>query len=76
MKVAEFAEILASIAKNHPEADVRVCFPSRHAGRPTTKLGSITGYRIGVSEHPAVKPNLRIEIEYARSENVEENTNV
>ena len=72
MKVAEFAEIIASIAKNHPDADVVVGYPSRHAGRPTTKRGGITGYRMGINRHPAVKPTLWIEVEYARSENAEE----
>lgn len=72
MRVEEFAEILASIAKNHPNAEVKICYPARHAGRPTTRHGGVTGYRIGVSSHPAVRPTLRIEVEHARSENVED----
>ena len=66
MKVAHFAEIIAAIAKNHPDAEVVVSYPSRHAGRPTTRRGQITGYRTSIPSHPAL--TLWIEIEHARSE--------
>jgi hypothetical protein len=72
MKLAHFSEIIASIAKNHPDADVFVNYPARHAGHPTTRRGSITGYRTSVPDHPAFKPTLWIEIEHSRSGNVKD----
>lgn len=72
MKLAHFSEIIASIAKNHPEAEVVVSYPARHAGKPTTRRGTITGYRTSVSDHPAVTPTLWIEIEHSRSGNVKD----
>ena len=72
MKLAHFSEIIASIAKNHPDAEVVVSYPARHAGHPTTRRGTITGYRTSVSDHPAVTPTLWIEIEHSRSGNVKD----
>ena len=71
MKVAHFAEIIASIAKNHPDADVVVSYPARHAGRPTTRRGHITGYRTSIPSHSVLSETLWIEIEYAKSERVD-----
>lgn len=72
MKIDEFAEIIASMAKNHPEAEVVFSYPARHAGRPTTKRGGITGYRASVSDNPVVKPTVWIEIDYSRSTSVKD----
>jgi len=72
MKIEYLSEIIANLAKSHPGADVCVTFPSRHAGRPTTKRGNITGHRTSISTHPAIGPTVFIEVEYARSENITE----
>jgi hypothetical protein len=72
MKLDHFAEIIASIAKNHPEADVVVSYPARHAGKSTTRRGNITSYRTSVPCHPVLKPTLWIEIEHARSADAED----
>lgn len=66
MKVAQLSEILASIAKNHPDADVVVTYPARHAGRPTSRHGNISGYRVTVSSHPVVRPKLWIQLDDVR----------
>lgn len=72
MKIEHLSEIIANLAKSHPKADVYVTFPSRHAGRPTTKRGNITGHRTSISTHPVIGPTVFIEIEHARSENIAE----
>jgi len=71
MKLSEFAEIVADMAKNHPEAEVVVSYPARHAGKAVTRRGNITGYRTTLSHHPVVPTTLWIEIEYARSVNAD-----
>lgn len=70
MKVEHLRDILISLAQNHPEADVCISYPSRHAGRPTTKRGDITGHRTFMPSHPALSPTVFIEVEHSRSENI------
>ena len=72
MKLAHFAEIIADMAKNHPEAEVVVSYPARHAGHPVTRRGDITGYRTTLPGHPVVPVTLWIEVEHARSVNADE----
>lgn len=71
MKIEHLAEIVASLAKHHPGADVAISFPSRHAGRPTTRRGTITGHRTSIPTHSALSPTVWIEVEHTRSENAE-----
>ncbi|HLO78158.1 MAG TPA: hypothetical protein VK196_17015 [Magnetospirillum sp.] len=71
MKIEEFSEIIASLAKNHPGAKVYVSYPARHAGKPVTRRGTITGHRTSLSTHPVVGPTVWLEIEHSRSGNVE-----
>lgn len=70
MKIEHLRDILISLAQHHPDADVCVAYPARHAGRPTTRRGNITGHRTSIPGHFALKPTVLIEIEHARSENV------
>ncbi len=72
MKIEKLAEITAMLAKCHPEADVKVCYTVKHGKGWKTKRVNITGHRVGIMTHPAIKPTITFEIDHARSESVEE----
>lgn len=72
MKIEQLIEILTSLAAAHPTADVRFAYPSRHAGRPTTRRGTLTGHRTHLMSHPAVSHSITLEIEHARANEIED----
>ena len=72
MKIEQLVDILTALAKNHPGADVAMSYPARHAGKPTTRRGYITGHRTSIPSHPALRPTIWIELEHTRSKNAEE----
>ncbi|MEN6664373.1 MAG: hypothetical protein ABFD85_10295 [Phycisphaerae bacterium] len=70
MKIEQLRDMLASLAQQHPKAEVFVVYPARHAGRPTTKRGRIESYRTHLSSHGFIEPMVMLEVDYANAENL------
>lgn len=71
MKIEHFLEIVSSLAKCHPDADVYVAYPITYRGNKTTKRGDISGHRTHLCSHPAIGDSIYIEVEGARAAEVE-----
>ena len=72
MKIEQLIEILSSLAAAHPTADVKFAYPSRHAGKPSTRRGELTGHHTHLMSHPALSHSIVLEIEYARAKDIED----
>jgi hypothetical protein len=72
MKIEQLIEILTSLATAHPAADVTFAYPSRHAGRPQSKRGNLTGHHTHLMSHPALSDMVVLQIAHARARDIED----
>jgi hypothetical protein len=72
MKIRQLIEILSSLAAAHPNADVTFAYPSRHAGRPQSKRGNLTGHHTHLMSHPALSDMVVLQIAHARARDIED----
>jgi len=72
MKIEQLIEILTSLAAAHPKADVKFAYPARHAGKPTTRRGKLTGHHTHLMSNPVLNHSIVLEIEHARARDIED----
>jgi len=72
MKIENLIEMLSNLAASHPKADVSFCYPSRHGGKPSTKRGKVTGYKIHLMSSPVLDHMVVFEIEHARANEIDD----
>lgn len=72
MKIEQLADIATMLAKCHPGSDVKVCYTVKHGKGWKTKHVDITGHRVSIFTHPALKPTITFEVNHSRSREVED----